>query len=336
MESNFKVVMTAHELVNAALEDIRAGGMTNPNGESQSNYLSFVENDNGDCASLQITKESAGIEESERFYSIHLIDNLSGEGWSDAELFSTEKLCETELLELVSSITRNELVALTLERIVAVREGNLEELFLARGLDIYDDVNDRANRVIDLVKVSDAARTFGFEIVYGDDENLHHGDWVFLNTAYLKPCQPLYDWTLARQVPEAVEDRALINYLIASGIHEKGFALRSDWMLKMYRDDMTRDEEVSYVKYLFELYEEIGFAEVFRSNGGDFSEYDGTEFTVLSRVEDNIPENLPKWNLHFGGGKTLSAYPDEIIPTVMRDRGANPNKENAENRNSNS
>lgn len=96
------------------------------------------------------------------------------------------------------------------------------------------------------------------------------------------------------------------------------------------REDMTIEQERELVSDLFDVYEQEGFAPAFWSISGDFSQRIGQHFTVVGRAPEypqtKTPysadlELLPMWTIRFKDGSLLSAYPDEIIPSIMRDSG---------------
>ena len=97
------------------------------------------------------------------------------------------------------------------------------------------------------------------------------------------------------------------------------------------REDMTIEQEREFVSDWFSAYEQEGFAPVFWSPGGDYDEYHGRPFTVLGRTPEYDSQHpgqhtadlecLPMWNIRFGDGVVLAAYPEEIIPSKMRDNG---------------
>lgn len=98
-----------------------------------------------------------------------------------------------------------------------------------------------------------------------------------------------------------------------------------------YRDDMTEEREKEFVEDCYTLYEKEGFAKKFWSMGGDFPQYKGKEFTVIERVKSITEDKengadlecLPMWNIKFADGFEMAAYPDEIIPSQMKDNGCN-------------
>ena len=91
-----------------------------------------------------------------------------------------------------------------------------------------------------------------------------------------------------------------------------------------YRDEMTKDRERRFVNDCFALYEKEGYNKYFWSQGGDFKQYHGEPFTVLGRAKEDLDadlECLPMWKIQFLNGPIICAYPDEIIPSEMRDAG---------------
>lgn len=100
--------------------------------------------------------------------------------------------------------------------------------------------------------------------------------------------------------------------------------------LNINRDDMTKEEEKLFVDYWFNRYESEGFAKVFCSpyefTDKEPTKYNGKKFEVVERVkpldEDEHGtdlECLPMWNIKFDDGHTMAAYPEEIIPSEIKD-----------------
>lgn len=99
--------------------------------------------------------------------------------------------------------------------------------------------------------------------------------------------------------------------------------------LGVYREDMTVEEEKIFVNYWFDKYESEGFSKVFCSPF-DFpdensTKYNGKKFEVIGRVnpldEDAngaYLEFLPMWTIKFKDGYTMAAYPEEIIPSEIK------------------
>jgi len=95
-----------------------------------------------------------------------------------------------------------------------------------------------------------------------------------------------------------------------------------------YREDMSEEREKEFVSDCFDAYEKEGFAKKFWSQGGDYRHLHGKHFEVIERVpiydgENNGAdlERLPMWFIKFENGFEMAAYPDEIIPSEMRDNG---------------
>lgn len=96
----------------------------------------------------------------------------------------------------------------------------------------------------------------------------------------------------------------------------------------LYRDEMTEEQEKAFVEDLFTAYENEGFAPVFWSQDSYYMRYAGKPFKVLGRTPlydggraGADLECLPMWEIRFEDGTEISAYPDEIIPSEMRDNG---------------
>lgn len=105
--------------------------------------------------------------------------------------------------------------------------------------------------------------------------------------------------------------------------------MRAKYPDRPYRDEMPAEREREFVADCFDCYEAEGFSERFWSQGGDFPEYKGKPFEVIGRVPELDPahpdgadlECLPMWRIRFEDGYEMAAYPDEIVPSEMRDNG---------------
>ena len=93
------------------------------------------------------------------------------------------------------------------------------------------------------------------------------------------------------------------------------------------RNEMGKERERNFVKDCFEAYEEEGFSKKFWSQGGDYKQYHGKNFSVIGRVteKDVDFECLPMWEIRFDDEFEIFAYPDEIIPSEMKDNGCPEN-----------
>lgn len=95
-----------------------------------------------------------------------------------------------------------------------------------------------------------------------------------------------------------------------------------------YREDMSEEIEKEFVSDCFDAYEKEGFTKKFWSQGGDYKSLHGKSFEVIGRVPIYDGKNngadlecLPMWFIKFEDGFEMAAYPDEIIPSEMRDNG---------------
>lgn len=99
----------------------------------------------------------------------------------------------------------------------------------------------------------------------------------------------------------------------------------------MLRENMTKGHEIKFVNNLYEKYEKEGFSKVFISPfelGGQVNRQ-GTPFKVLGRIrpmteidngEDTADlETLPLWKIQFEDGEIMAAYPEEIIPSEIKE-----------------
>lgn len=91
---------------------------------------------------------------------------------------------------------------------------------------------------------------------------------------------------------------------------------------------MPEEREKAFVGDCYRLYEKEGFNKKFWSNGGDFKQYHGKAFSVIGRTPIYDGNNrgadlecLPMWQIRFEDGTEISAYPDEVIPSEMKDAG---------------
>ena len=93
------------------------------------------------------------------------------------------------------------------------------------------------------------------------------------------------------------------------------------------REDMTPEELKAFINYWFDKYEQEGFSKVFCSPYNGEEEYNGKNYKVIDRASniDEDPINgaelscQPLWNIQFDDGTTMAAYPEEIIPSEIRD-----------------
>ena len=98
-------------------------------------------------------------------------------------------------------------------------------------------------------------------------------------------------------------------------------------LLRIERNELEPEEEKLVVDYWFNKYEAEGFAKVFCSPFDFAVDYNGKKFEVIGRVKslDEDEENgvdldsLPMWNIRFEDGRETVAYPEEIIPSEIRD-----------------
>ena len=89
--------------------------------------------------------------------------------------------------------------------------------------------------------------------------------------------------------------------------------------LNKTRDDLSKDEERSFVNDCYETYEHIGFADTFGTPYTGEKKYFGMKFVVLGRVKELTLDKdgadlecLPMWNIRLENGDTIAAYPEEI------------------------
>lgn len=89
------------------------------------------------------------------------------------------------------------------------------------------------------------------------------------------------------------------------------------------RDAMSEERENAFVNDCFACYEKEGFAKKFWSPFSDYKERSGQSFEVVGRcsTKDSDLSLLPMWNIKFADGVVVRAYPEEIIPTEMKNNG---------------
>ncbi len=89
------------------------------------------------------------------------------------------------------------------------------------------------------------------------------------------------------------------------------------------REEMPDERAREFVNDCFALYEQEGFADRFWSPYGDYKERFGEPFTVVERcTEENCHlDVLPLWNIRFEDGTVIGAYPEEIVPSEMKENG---------------
>ena len=108
------------------------------------------------------------------------------------------------------------------------------------------------------------------------------------------------------------------------GVKNKEFTWED--MRKKYpesREEMTVDREREFVNACFELYEKEGFSEKFWSPFGDHKDRFGASFEIIGRCtkENCHIDVLPMWNIRFEDGTVIGAYPEEIVPSEMKENG---------------
>ena len=94
------------------------------------------------------------------------------------------------------------------------------------------------------------------------------------------------------------------------------------------RNQMTVEQEKAFVNDSFILYEAEGFSEKFWSSDKKLMRYNGMPFEVVGRTPLMDERNkgvdlrsLPMWDIVLENGIGISAYPSEIIPSVMKENG---------------
>lgn len=89
------------------------------------------------------------------------------------------------------------------------------------------------------------------------------------------------------------------------------------------RDIMTEEREKEFINDCFSCYENEGFAKKFWSPFGDYKDREGQSFEVVERCTTKNCDlsALPMWNIKFEDGTVIGAYPEEIIPSEMKENG---------------
>lgn len=132
------------------------------------------------------------------------------------------------------------------------------------------------------------------------------------------------------------ESEEIFNKNSMFGIHKtdwEKYLLEKEWTAfqEKYPEDRTNmspGKEREYVNDLFALCEKEGFADRFwdpdAHDGSDIKEHIGSSFVVTERCVEggmlNISD-LPAWNIIFEDGTETYAFPDEIVPSRMKEAG---------------
>ena len=95
------ILTTASEMANLLLSDIKSEASSNSYGERVSDYYVFLVNGNGDSISMQLTEETHSLQETEYYYSLHLVDDVTGK---DCDIFSTVDFTEESVAKLVAEV----------------------------------------------------------------------------------------------------------------------------------------------------------------------------------------------------------------------------------------
>ena len=89
--------------------------------------------------------------------------------------------------------------------------------------------------------------------------------------------------------------------------------------------DVSIEQAREYVNHCFDLYEKEGFAKVYWTpyDDEDLTEHIGKTFKVIKRMDESNYdlEILPVWKIQFDNGQVHEAYPEEIIPSEMKNNG---------------
>ena len=83
------------------------------------------------------------------------------------------------------------------------------------------------------------------------------------------------------------------------------------------REDMTMEEEILFVNYLYGSLEKEGFRDTYFNffEMKETQSYDEKPFVVIKRVSEQEEDIsfLPLWLIQFENGTAFHAYPEEII-----------------------
>lgn len=86
-------------------------------------------------------------------------------------------------------------------------------------------------------------------------------------------------------------------------------------------DTEKLQESEAFVEKTFQKFEKNGHSKTFYPSGSDFIDYEGKPYIVLGRLtpeeNENIWDGVPMWDIQFEDGTRTSAFPDEIIPSVI-------------------
>jgi|GEM_PF-4019316 len=119
----FKTIVQPGILTNMLLERLEKDGETNDNGDRcAGDYCLFLEDKNGNKASLHITEEKWDLEPSEYYYSIHLINNIT---FTDCKFLYSNNLSKDDLLKIVAEIIESETIAS--KEAIEIEERSIQE-----------------------------------------------------------------------------------------------------------------------------------------------------------------------------------------------------------------
>jgi len=125
MEEKMRIIKTAtaEQIVELALgKSINDGIDYNGSSEKRSDYFDFLRDEAGNSVSLDITEEVSGLKPRDRFYSVHLVDEINKD--KPCELFTTDYFTKESLLATVSEIIKS-----TLENIMEIYSAEICEKF---------------------------------------------------------------------------------------------------------------------------------------------------------------------------------------------------------------
>lgn len=95
------ILATAMDIAAKLISDIETKISTNAIGEKTSDYHAFLENEHGDCISVQLTEETCGLVPMDYFYSLHLVDNITGK---NCDLYYTDEFNKKSVVKLVAGV----------------------------------------------------------------------------------------------------------------------------------------------------------------------------------------------------------------------------------------
>jgi hypothetical protein len=98
-------ITNIHKITEEILAELADGGATtNCNGDRVGSYYTLIDDEEGNCVLISVTEEKDDLVPERYYYSVHLVDNITG---SNCEMFFTDNQTKESLHSLIKEISDN-------------------------------------------------------------------------------------------------------------------------------------------------------------------------------------------------------------------------------------